>query len=490
MFWQRLFISILFSVTFLFNGCAGGAGGSDPTPSRGIDGSGFNPTHGSSGSVNGFGSIIVNGVHYNTDDTEFFVSGDVAMDSDLAVGDYVTVLGAINSDGVTGTAAQVIFQPNVVGAIESINNSGNSFVVLGQTIFVNQATVFSGNITKRFIDGLAVGDTVRVSGPANGNGSVIATSVEKREAGQLELIGLVSNLDKLNSTMLINGQLVNIATASILQEDFEALNNGTQVAVFASTLENNALIAVELKILTNNLDVLAPESSAELSGIVDVFTSVRDFRVANTLISVSDDTQYINGDESDLGLDVNIKLTGKLNELGVVIADQIEFLIDVDNLVVGEVQGISGSSEGINAGSITIAGDTFITNSSTHFVDYSESRLPRFNLENIVIGDTLSISGVRAGSDIIATLVERENPGGPVSFEFRGFETDITVDSVRLFRYDIVFDDETVFIINDQVVNAEIFVNRATGGVIEVKGESLNSIITADIVTLLAEFSL
>ena len=80
----------------------------------GIGGSGITPTGiTSSGTITGFGSIIVNGVKFETSTSTFSIDDSPSgSQDDLAVGMRVTVNGTVNSDGVNGTATSVILMIN------------------------------------------------------------------------------------------------------------------------------------------------------------------------------------------------------------------------------------------------------------------------------------------------------------------------------------------------------------------------------------------
>ena len=141
----RLSISALSLV--LLSAC-GGSGGSDDTGSSSAPDSNPPPTAGigrtglAVGPVTTFGSIVVNGVRYDTTSTEFTVDGAPGSESDLRVGDIVIVSGTVNEDGVTGTANSVIYDDIVTGPVESIDVAANSLVVMGQIVLVRSETLF------------------------------------------------------------------------------------------------------------------------------------------------------------------------------------------------------------------------------------------------------------------------------------------------------------------------------------------------------------
>ncbi|MFU8765483.1 MAG: DUF5666 domain-containing protein, partial [Haliea sp.] len=131
--------------------CGGGGGGGDsvavssPPPTGGggggIGGSGQSTT--SSGTIDGFGSIFVNGVRFDTDDAEVIVNGEVRGEEALRLGMVVLVSGEVDDDGVTGTAQRVLYDNELKGPISAIQIApdGNSklLTVLGVNVIVEKA---------------------------------------------------------------------------------------------------------------------------------------------------------------------------------------------------------------------------------------------------------------------------------------------------------------------------------------------------------------
>ncbi|MDX1775448.1 MAG: hypothetical protein R3297_02595, partial [Desulfobulbales bacterium] len=69
----------------------GGSSGGGDDGTGGIDGRG--PAVVSQGSITGFGSIIVNGVEYETTSSEFEIDGETGTESELEIGDVVVIAG-------------------------------------------------------------------------------------------------------------------------------------------------------------------------------------------------------------------------------------------------------------------------------------------------------------------------------------------------------------------------------------------------------------
>ena len=146
-------------------GCGGGGGGSDPIvnppppPVGGIGRTGV-----AQGPISTFGSVVVNGVRYDTSSATFTINGAAGSESDLRVGQVVTVNGTIDDNDVDGSADDVNFDDNVKGPIQSIDIAGSQIVVLGQTVLISPETSFDDSISPASIEGLNVDDIVEVSG--------------------------------------------------------------------------------------------------------------------------------------------------------------------------------------------------------------------------------------------------------------------------------------------------------------------------------------
>ena len=149
---QKL-LSAIFVVVYLavLNACGAGGGGgiASAIPTGGGSGGGGIGGTGvtSSGTIDSFGSIFVNGVEFETSDAEILLDGKPASEDDLAIGMVVVVSGTLNDDGETGTANSVAFDDELQGPIEAIvrGADGDSVVltVLGVPVLVERnVTVF------------------------------------------------------------------------------------------------------------------------------------------------------------------------------------------------------------------------------------------------------------------------------------------------------------------------------------------------------------
>ena len=193
--------------TFLFStltalaviSCGGGGSGG---LAGGIGGTGV-----SSGPATAFGSVIVNGVEYNTDSANFKIEGTpVGVGStgqqQLAVGMMVSV-----THDNSKNAKSVSFQDNAEGPVANIVvtdpvSGAGTFTVMGLTVTVNKLTVFSRNTSGLIgTSALVPADIVEVSGQLTGTNAILATRVEKKSVVcegvglRIEVKGTVSNVN-------------------------------------------------------------------------------------------------------------------------------------------------------------------------------------------------------------------------------------------------------------------------------------------------------
>ena len=277
------------------------------------------------GPVTTFGSIVVNGVHYDTASATFSDDGNSSMESDLKVGQIVLVQGSIDDNLSTGTADTVAFDDAVTGPVDSIDTALNQLVVLGQTVLVRPSTSFDNNIAPASLEGLAVSDLVEVSGFFTATGLIEATRIEKKPAGtQFEVHGIVSNLNAANFTFSIGSLPVDYSAA--LLDNFPGGQISDDDFVEAKGMGVGAggeLIATKVEL--ENLGVTADEGThVEVEGFITRFDSVSDFDVAGFPVITDGGTIYEGGVAADLGLNVKVEVEGDLNANGVLVADKVD----------------------------------------------------------------------------------------------------------------------------------------------------------------------
>ena len=475
----------LISMIMTLAACGGGGGGSEvagppapPPDTGGITGTGIAFAI---GPVTGFGSVIVNGVTYDTSDAAFTQDGADVTQAEFKVGQYVLVQGTIDQDGTTGTADSVSFDDNVDGPVSSVDSVAGSFVVLGQTVTTSASTSFD-NSCPATLDGLLGVAAVEVSGPVMSNGTIAATRVEcKSAAGELEVTGVVSSHNAAAMTFQINSLIVDYSDATIRNFPTAGIiNDGDPVEAKGVALGGAGELpatSVEYK----GADLADNEGDhAEIEGFITRFVSATDFDVSGISVTTNGSTVFEGGAEGDLGLNLKVEVEGEFNSAGILLATKVEIKQATNVRVTGRIDSVSGST--VLVLNIPITTDSI----TTRFEDKSGADVDPLSVGDLNVDDYIEVRGqeIPAGSgEIAAVLLERDDPRDDT--ELRGFVEagGVTRPSLTVLGVTIETDGTTVYRdVNDQVMLADGFwAAVAEGSLVDADGAEITS------TTLLAE---
>lgn len=200
-------------------GCGGGAGavagigsggtGIDPG-GIGSGGTGVVPTAGF-GPVSGFGSIIVNGVRFETDGAQLLLD-DVAS---LRLGVTVQVDGSLAPGGTDGVARVVRAAAELRGPVQSADPARRRWTVLGQQVLAGAGTVYGGGLAGPA--DVHAGLVVQVHGLPGPGGVLQATRIERGTLPGVVLAGVAEDLRPAGGggTLRIGGQPVRWAAGTL-----------------------------------------------------------------------------------------------------------------------------------------------------------------------------------------------------------------------------------------------------------------------------------
>jgi hypothetical protein len=457
--------------------CGGGGGGSSSSSTTDGGGGGGGGSTGAIdrggaaiGPIDGFGSVIVNGVRWDSDDALIIVDGAPAAQGDLAVGQVVIVVGERDDNGRDGVAERIEYDDNVEGRIEdgSLDPGAGTFRVLGQTIVVTAGTIFDDSIQPDDLTGLAEGDAVEVSGLEDARGRVVATRIERDgpDDDGFEVIGTVEALDAGNFTFRINDLVVDYSQANL--EDFPAgeIRLGDLVEAEGARLgAGGELVAdeVELRDELRGDDSLGADDEFEVSGIVTGFRSAADFDVAGITVATNSRTEFSNGTRSDLARDVRVEVDGTLSAGGTLVADEVEFKPDEDT----EFEAFVDSVDPV-AGTVTVLGVEIATAPGTRYEDKRDDD-DFFSLGRIRTGDFLEIDAYLADGRLTASQIERDEAEDTV--RVKGLAADVnrpelTVAGVLVrTNAGTDFEDE-----NDAGIGPDAFFGAADGRAVQADG--------------------
>jgi hypothetical protein len=289
------------------SGAAGGvaaAAGGDDGSGVGSGGTGVSSASAAGiGSTDGLGSVILNGVRYNTDSAVF----NLQDAPELLLGMSVKVTGPVNSNFTAGTARTVESAADLRGTVSNIDLASGTFSLLGTTVSTDGETVWAD---ASGLSGIADGSTLQVWGLPAAPGMLRATRIARVASGVAPILtGTVQNLDKVAGVFSIGTLNVNYANALFAGGlDSATLANGTIVRVrgvgFASAGALNATAIQSWYSLAQ-----ATGQTATLDGVVTEYAGLASLKVLGVPVDAGA-AQITGGPSSSIGNGVKLEVAG------------------------------------------------------------------------------------------------------------------------------------------------------------------------------------
>ncbi len=407
------------------------------------------------GSVSGLGSIVVNGVRFETVGAQVLDADDPygtsAYMEPVKLGMMVAVEGSADESKGTGTASRIRIDGGIRGQVAAIDTTAGTLSVNGQIVKVGGGTMIQGATG---LSGIATANWVEIYGLAQSDGGYLATRIEvyatkgslessypKASTYPLSLRGIVGTSasssftlpDGRNGTLTVNYSAANVlpAGASIVA--------GSSVRVLANAAPDGNGVVLAAKVLLLNPSSLLSGSSAaspiKLKGVVD---------------SVSGNTLVVSGTTVDISAALKPALAIAKNQVvevkgtlsnGTLIASKVEFEDKQTSYTarqgeasssVGYQQELYGPISGYDAARNTFAvqGVTVQTNGATRF-EYGYSKLAndvfvevKGGLQNgVLLASKIEVKGVTASGSSGDTSSNDDALGkssGGSSFEIYG----------------------------------------------------------------------
>jgi hypothetical protein len=343
------------------------------------------------GPVQGFGSVIVNGVRFSSVGSALVDDdGNSVNLRDLKLGMTVLISGTADDSTGLGSATQVELVHGTRGTITAIDTTAKTITLLGQTIKTDTTTVFQGVAN---LAALSVGQTVEIFGAQQADGSVLATLVEVKSITAISLSGVVANLNTGANSFQIGTLTVNYPANAVNG----TLVNGARVKVRAASggLSGNVLTATSVRVLGSGfaLGTTAPAGALlKIKGIAAAAPVNGVLTLSGTPIDISKAT-LIGGTSITAGSVLEVKGTWDGSTLQ---ATKVEFegareaRIGGRNELYGVVSSISGSIAVVNGVSVDLSAAVFSHGSASQ----------------VVVGSYLEIQGDVVGNTLMANRVE------------------------------------------------------------------------------------
>jgi hypothetical protein len=319
----------------LGSGCGGGSGSGGTGDTVGAF---------SSGSISGFGSVIVNGVRYDESRARIEDdSGATRSASELRLG----MTTEIDSDTVrtdaagllVATARTVRFASELLGPVSRVDLAAGTLTVLGQTVRLSVATVIDPRLTAGLAS-VGTGSVVEVYGYYDGS-AYVATRLEPvtTAPSAYRLRGPVVSLDTTARTLRIGGQTLgglvfSYGNASNVPGD---LANGQFVRLLiATTLGNNSATVSAFR---SGQTRVADATDAKLEGRITQFSTATSFSVNGQAVDASA------APVSGLALGVRVEVEGTIRS-GILRATQVK--IESEDQIKADGVDLRGPVESID----------------------------------------------------------------------------------------------------------------------------------------------
>ena len=392
--------------------CGGGGSGTSVsappqvivTPSAGVT------TY--AGPVAGLGSIIVNGVRFET--VGAFVHdgddpyGSARYQSMIGLGTTVAVAGSVDEKNAAGSATDIRIVGGLRGKITAIDLQLGTLRVNGQLVKITNTTVFDGITTT--LAGLAVNNLVEVYGLPQSDGSFVATRIESYR----DLYGAVSAVALrgiVSSISLTDGSFTFANGVSVSYSGDKVVPKGAQIRVGADVRVLSDSVPANGKLVATKVLVL---NAAELTSGSSTFASGSIVKIKGIVDSVSGTSMVVSGTKVDLGnltapaIGAVVEVKGSLSAAGTIVASQIELegngrsvdVLGVNGQVVytgnykQELYGIVGNY--VSLSSFTVQGVQ---------VDASKARF-EYGVSSLANNSYVEIKGNLVNGILVATKVE------------------------------------------------------------------------------------
>lgn len=348
---------------------------------------------GGTGIVTGFGSVVIDGQRYKTDDVVLTINGSPAEISTLQVGMVVDFLAS--EDNVLQTLRVDYL---VEGAIQEIDFNKNFFKVADQEITISPLTIFSSG---GFYN-LAVGQKVSVNGVRSAAKQIRASYLNVADVNALppvtnvvNLVGEILAIDVATKLLTLPGQLIDYSQASFAPE---ILAVGQKIQVFG--VKNDGLLRANSITLLADTETFPIGLARTLYGTVDALEIDADGVVQR--IQMRTNTIIL---PAELALSRPLKVGDFVRIEGVqrdAALIEATLLTRQSNLIFP----ITGIVEARSEQSLVLAGTNFIVDKTALLQDAVLEKRD-FSLEDIALFDKLRVTADYSQSPPVAYRLER-----------------------------------------------------------------------------------
>ncbi|MCG8091025.1 MAG: DUF5666 domain-containing protein [Candidatus Thiodiazotropha endolucinida] len=460
-------------------GSCGGGGGGDSSSSS------SDSSVTTVGRIDGFGSVYVNGIKFDTSQTSYEVDGEQEYDdSALGLGMVVRVEGQVSDDGTTGIAEHIEYDDDLEGPIDNGSlvpgDTLTTFTILGMAVLADiNETVFDDGASYQ---GLAEGQELEVSGYFDGR-QIIASRIELQSDGEddFEIKGTVASYDEDGIALVLqNGA---IAGPYPLSDQVELEIPEDPVGLFVEVeLRDQGGILEAVHIEAEDSDRLEDrDDDISLEGIL-VVSGDQVYSLDGVEFVVSPTTVYKPSNlEGSLTAGMRLEVEGHMQG-EILVAEKVESEggeIEIE----AAVSSVTATDE--KNGTVTLdlgGGRTLMVqfNNATYYKDDSDSDLDdddSFNLSELVSGDFIEIEAIQSAGEVTAVKAKREDEGSDMEIE-APLEAYASGTSVTLLGVTFSLDASAEYEIDEESVSMEQFFSElSVGSTVKLEDEEFDGTI-------------
>jgi Domain of unknown function (DUF5666) len=330
---KRILLINLTALTLGLAACGGGGGDNStpqPPPSSAVQ-----PKL-SVGPINGFGSVVVNGIKFDDNGARIEIEDNEDRIGDdnggLRVGMLVQVSGKVEDNGTrrVGKAERIEMEAEIRGPIKNLvaatTGTGGSFSSMGVNVKADDRTALFG-IAK--LGDLKSGDVVQVHGQRNDDGSVSALLVQRRpSADSYKSTGIISNHNSGAKSFNIGTMTVLYSSSTELRRLSSGLSDGMLVRVQgrSSGFDDSANSLQASRIKSSSIfDDSSSFNESEVRGLVSGLSADKSsFKLNGVTVNVSASTQFLRGTKDQLANGSNVEVEGSVSN-GVLQARKVKY---------------------------------------------------------------------------------------------------------------------------------------------------------------------
>lgn len=347
------------------------------------------------GPIQGFGSIIVNGVRFN-DSAATILDDDGAIRTrdQLKLGMMTRVDGTTLASK-TATATTIRIGSEIIGPVTAVDRAGGTLTVLGQSVLVTPATAFDPSFAGGF-GGVQTGAVVEVYARYDAvKGRYTATRIEPRaDASFYKLRGTLGAVDAMAQTLVVGAQT--ISYADLPSSDVQALPVGNLVRVRLKPTADASGVWSAIEVLPGVIQ-LPDSDDAQIEGRISAWVSSRQFSVNGIPVdaSTADFPQGEDGVQPGARVEVEGSSSG-----GVLKA--VTVVVEDDEIASNAVFDLYGTIDSLDPASQTFTLQGVAVDYSGSAVQYSMGAASDLAVGRVVhVTGTLSMDGQRIDAQTI-----------------------------------------------------------------------------------------